>query len=315
MRNGQQPSVASPALTAEAVRVADAAAHACGVKIRLITGLSEIEAVHRLFADIWRPALEGSLMSIDLLQALSTSGNYVVGAHDGAQLLGACVGLFGAPAEKRMHSHIAGVLPAGRRRGIGFALKLHQRAWALQCDISTIAWTFDPLISRNAFFNLAKLGAQVDAYRPNFYGRVNDGVNAGGDTDRLLVNWQLDTRPVAKACAGTATVQDAETERARGAAVALGRSASGRPIAGSADAATVLVAVPPDIERLRACDPAAAQEWRDALREALETLLAEGAIVAGFDRSGWYVLTRPAVPTVAGPTTEPRNHPATEDTP
>jgi predicted GNAT superfamily acetyltransferase len=285
-------------VTATAIQAADAAAQTSEVQIRLINSLDEIEAVHRLFTDIWRPAVEGSLMSVDLLRALTTSGNYVAGAYDGHVLLGACVGLFGPPAEKKMHSHIAGVSSAGRRRSVGFALKVHQRAWALRSDISTIAWTFDPLVSRNAFFNLAKLGARVDAYRPNFYGQMNDGLNAGGDTDRLLVNWHLDTPAVAEAAAGKPIILDAEKERANGAAVALGRSDNGRPEAGArqarpADAGTVLVAVPPDMDWLRANDPDGVQEWRVALRETLAPLLAGGATVAGFDRAGWYVLTRP----------------------
>jgi predicted GNAT superfamily acetyltransferase len=54
----------------------------------------------------------------------------------------------------------------------------------------------------------------------------------------------------------------------------------------------LLVAVPADIEGLRSTDPAASQAWRTAVREVLGTLLAEGATVTGFDRAGWYVLSR-----------------------
>jgi predicted GNAT superfamily acetyltransferase len=55
---------------------------------------------------------------------------------------------------------------------------------------------------------------------------------------------------------------------------------------------TVLVAVPPDVETLRATNPAAATEWRHAVREVLGGLLAAGGRVTGFDKSGWYVVER-----------------------
>jgi predicted GNAT superfamily acetyltransferase len=54
----------------------------------------------------------------------------------------------------------------------------------------------------------------------------------------------------------------------------------------------VLVAVPSDIERLRHHDPGRAAAWRSALREVLGGLMADGARVTGFDRAGWYVLSK-----------------------
>jgi len=285
-------SLAGSTSVEEAVRAADAAAAAAGVQIRMIDELEEIEAVHQLFTDIWRPAVEGSLMPTELLRALSTAGSYVSGAYDGTRLVGACVGLFGPPAERKMHSHIAGVSASVRRRGVGFALKQHQRGWARQAGVTTIAWTFDPLIATNARFNLAKLGARVEGYHPNFYGPMNDGFNAGQDSDRLLVHWQLDSPAVAAAGTGTLLELDPEQESAAGAGIALGRAENGRPVTGSVDAPTVLVALPTDLARMRAEDPQGVREWRVALRDTLTTLLTEGATVTGFARGGWYVVDR-----------------------
>ena len=87
------------------------------------------------------------------------------------------------------------MLSANSRRNVGYALKLHQRAWALQRGIATITWTFDPLVRRNAYFNLAKLGVRATRYLPNFYGAMQDPINAGDDTDRLLVDWDLASPP------------------------------------------------------------------------------------------------------------------------
>jgi predicted GNAT superfamily acetyltransferase len=275
-----------------AALAAGAAARAAGVTMREIADLGDFEAVCRLFDEIWRPDPNNPPVTSELLRALTKADNYVAGAFDGDELVGACVGFFGPPTLATMHSHIAGVSPAVMRRSVGFAIKTHQRAWAMRRGVTTISWTYDPLVSRNAFFNVVKLGATPAEYLANFYGGMNDGINGSDDSDRLLVNWRLDTPAVAAACAGAPQPREAERELARGAAVGLARSAHGGPVAGRLDGATVLVAVPPDVETLRSTDPGRAKEWRVAVREALTTLMTGGWEVAGFDKAGWYVLTR-----------------------
>ncbi|TVT07522.1 GNAT family N-acetyltransferase [Amycolatopsis bartoniae] len=268
------------------------AAGSAGVTVREISDLGGCEAVYDLFDRIWRPDPRNPPVTTELMRALTKAGNYVAGAYAGTELIGACVGFFGTPAAEVLHSHIAGVAPGRAGRRVGLALKLHQRAWALRRGISAIEWTFDPLVSRNAYFNLAKLGAAVTEYLPNFYGGMRDGINGGDETDRLLVDWRLDAPAVLTACAGTPVVWSAEAERARGAAVALGRAGDEMPVPGTMAGNVLLVAVPRDIEKLRATDPGRATEWRAAVRETLGALLGGGARIAGFDRSGWYVVTR-----------------------
>ncbi|MER6441023.1 GNAT family N-acetyltransferase [Streptomyces sp. NPDC001185] len=277
----------------EAVAQAAEAAAVTGTHVREVTSGREFDAVQDLFNVIWRPGPFAAPMTGELLRALAKSGNYVGGAFDGDELIGACVGFFGAPADAALHSHIAGVSNVARVRGVGFALKLHQRAWSLQRGVSAIHWTFDPLIRRNAYFNIVKLGARPEEYLTDFYGGIHDAINGGDDTDRLLTRWQLVGEPVRAACAGDFTPADAVSCRAAGAAVALDRNPSGAPVRGTLDSSTLLVAVPPDIERLRLAAPGTAKEWRAALREVLDTLMAEGARVTGFDRRGWYILRRP----------------------
>jgi predicted GNAT superfamily acetyltransferase len=277
----------------EAAAQAAAAAAAAKTHLREVTSGRELDAVHDLFNVIWQPGPLGAPMTGELLRALAKSGNYVGGAFDGDELIGACVGFFGAPADEALHSHIAAVSNMARGRSVGFALKLHQRAWSLQRGVSAIHWTFDPLIRRNAYFNIVKLAARPEEYLTNFYGGVHDAINDGDDTDRLLTRWQLLGEPVRAACAGNFTPADAASCRAAGAAVALDRNPSGAPVPGTLASSTLLVAVPPDIERLRLTAPGTAKDWRAALREVLGTLMAEGARVTGFDRSGWYILRRP----------------------
>jgi predicted GNAT superfamily acetyltransferase len=265
-----------------------AAAHAAGVTVREITDTGEIQAMYRLFDRIWRPEPHNQPVTAALIRALSKADNYVAGAYDGADLVGACVAFFGPPTQATMHSHITGVAQSGGRRAVGFALKTHQRGWAMRRGLKTISWTYDPLVSRNAYFNLVKLAATPGEYLTNFYGGMNDGRNGADDSDRLLVSWDLAAPAVNAACAG----RPATRVPGDAAVVGLGRTADGRPAAGDLDGRTVLVAVPTEIETLRRTAPDVAHAWRIAVREALGTLMAGGWRVVGFDRAGWYVLTK-----------------------
>ena len=275
-------------IVGSAVGTAEAAARAAGVLIRPVSDLAELAALDRLLAGIWQADASGPLLTTELLRALAKSGNYVAGAFDGDTPVGAAVAFFSAPAERELHSHITGIAAGALGRGVGFALKQHQRAWALRRDIATISWTFDPLVGRNAHFNLAKLAAVPIEYLPNFYGVMRDRINGDDESDRLLVHWELAGSAVVAACAG----RPRRCEPPPTAVVALRRSATGAPVAGSRQGDTLLVAVPDDIEALRRRDPGAAKEWRVAVRDALTTLLADGARFAGFDRAAGYVLTR-----------------------
>ena len=265
------------------------AALASGVDVREISQLPELIGITELYDRIWRPTTNPPI-STELLRALSKAGNYVAGAFDGSALVGACVGFFAAPAHTALHSHIAGVSAAVPRRHVGYALKLHQRAWALRNGVPLIEWTFDPLVARNAYFNIVKLGGLPAEYLPNFYGDMDDSINGDDDSDRLLVRWNLTGERVAAACAGR--FRPAEIGAEKGAVIGLGRGDRDEPVTGSTDADTVLVAVPRDVETLRISDPGQAKEWRIAVREVLGGLFAQGARVTGFDRDGWYVVQR-----------------------
>jgi predicted GNAT superfamily acetyltransferase len=275
------------------------AAQAAGVEVRELSELADLAASCRLYDEIWQPGPDGqSALHPDLLRALTKAGNYAAGAYDCAsgELIGACMGFFGQPVTASLHSHIAGVLPSGLGRGVGFALKVHQRAWCLQRSVREIEWTYDPLIRRNAYFNMVKLGARPAEYLPNFYGSMRDVINGGTDTDRVLVRWDLRSNPAIAASAGRTAPASAAAERERGARVALAEGHDGWPMPESfgvsgLECPTLLVGVPADIERMRGSDPQRAAAWRGALRDVLAPLMADGARVTGFDRDGWYIVS------------------------
>jgi predicted GNAT superfamily acetyltransferase len=262
----------------EATRAAVAAAAAADVVVRELCQMERLKAAQRLFEEVWRPAEGGpSPMTGELLRALAHARCYVVGAFAGARLVGASAGFFTAPPEPALHSHITGVAPGREHRGVGFALKVHQRAWALARGLDTVVWTFDPLVARNAWFNLAKLGATPTGYLEDFYGPMTDAINAGTASDRLLLTWWLQDPAVAAACAGTPRQPPVPP----GAEPALDAGPDLEPVARTTGAPAVTVAVPPDIERL---DPERRRAWRAAVRQALGGRLAKGAVVTGFLR-------------------------------
>jgi predicted GNAT superfamily acetyltransferase len=260
------------------------AAAGIGLRIRELDTLDDFQRVYRLFDDIWHPGPANPPVPVELMRALSHAGNYIAGAFDGRTLVGASVGFFAAPAGEALHSHVTGVT----RRGAGFALKLHQRAWALSRGLTRVVWTFDPLVRRNAYFNLAKLGALPEEYLPEFYGPMADAVNAGDESDRVVVVWRLLDPRVCAACDG----RPYRPEIPAGAVTGIAGQ-GGRPARGTTEGPAVLVAVPEDIEVLRRHDPGVAKAWRHAVRDVLGGLMARGARVRGF-AGGCYVVEPPA---------------------
>jgi predicted GNAT superfamily acetyltransferase len=270
---------------------ADAAARRADVDLRAVDTLWEITAVADLLAGIWERPGEPP-MPAELLRALTHSGNYVVAAHQNERIVGALVGFLGRHDEiAHLHSHILGVRDDARVGGVGFALKQHQRAWALERGLDTIDWTFDPLVRGNAFFNIAKLGAMGHAYSVNFYGEMPDVINKGDESDRVVVRWKLTDPKVDRAARGVPMLPDIDALRASGAAVALTVADGGTPRRGASGGDLVLAQIPSDIVELRRHDAPAAAEWRCALREVMTEGFANGLRVTAMSREGWYVLS------------------------
>ena len=279
--------VDDPVVTA-AAREALAVARASGVQVRVLRDLAPLQQVQALFAAVWDPEPGGEPVTAEMMRALTRAGSYVGGAYAGAELVGACVGFFAAPASRAMHSHVAGVAATSRARSVGRALKVHQRAWALEHGVDRITWTVDPLVARNAWFNVSRLGAVPTEYLPNFYGPMLDGVNGSDTSDRLLMAWDLRGERTAAALAGRPPAPPAAA-----ALPALRADAAGRPVIAVPErrgAPCWRVAVPGDVEALRRSDPGAARAWRTAVRTVLGGAMAAGASVTAVAREGAYLL-------------------------
>src|SRR5919106_1378878 len=160
------------------------------VAVRPLSSLEDVRAAAALFDRIWQ---ERRVMGAPLLRAMATHGGQVLGAFEGNELVGALVGLVGLTEDGRnvLHSHITGVAPETQHRGVGFLLKRAQRDWCQARGIEEVTWTMDPMVARNARFNLHKLGAVGAAFYRDYYGPMEDAFNRGERSDRLEIRWDL----------------------------------------------------------------------------------------------------------------------------
>jgi predicted GNAT superfamily acetyltransferase len=280
-----------------------------GPAISELHELHDLRELERLFAAVWELPNEPPIGS-DVMKALAHSGNYVAGAREGSRLVGGLVGwLGGTPPHEtadpiradqvhgrtigaHMHSHILGVVADAQVRGLGFELKQHQRRWCLDRGIKVVEWTTDPLVRRNAHFNLTKLGAEARQYLVNFYGEMIDGLNAGEESDRLLIRWRLDSKQVEAAATGSAPEPEVDKLLREGAAVVLSVGPSGEPVAGSLFSEVLLCQVPEDIVSVRRANPGVAHAWRMESRRVLSAAFDAGYRISGATRTGWYVLAK-----------------------
>ncbi|MFJ3958491.1 hypothetical protein [Arthrobacter sp. NPDC090010] len=283
MPNTHSPHSAAP----QAREAALAAARTAGVTVLDEHRLEQQRDIEALLISIWGMSPQGAPIPFDVLRSIWHAGCNITAAYrsDGS-LCGAAVAIV-TPGNASTYSLIAGVAPGTGDRGVGFALKQHQRAWSLERGIESMTWTFDPLVSRNARFNLAKLGAHVTEYTRNFYGIMDDEINAQDESDRLSAVWPLATATSIACSEGRPRV--VELPDAAGSSV-LGTGPDGQPhLIGSGE--TLWVRAPEDIVGLRAEDPALATAWRRSLREVFEPAFSSGRVADGVTRTGWYRLS------------------------
>lgn len=261
--------------------------------VRAIDDVEGLVDAGKLLDEIWGKTNADPLVPLSMLRAISYSGNYVCGAYVEGELAGVLVGFLGRhEGAPQLHSHVLGVSERAWGTGIGFTLKQHQRRWALERGLDLITWTFDPLVRRNAYFNLTKLGATLEAYHPSFYGPMTDGVNAGDETDRVVAAWHLSSPRAEVASGGHAPEPDIDASRRAGAKTVLGPGPNGDPVIEPGSGDVLLAWVPDDIIAMRGRDPELARRWRLAQRNVLRGALADGYRSDQVSRGGWLVLTR-----------------------
>ncbi|PSL38645.1 putative GNAT superfamily acetyltransferase [Labedella gwakjiensis] len=230
---------------------AERAAARADVEIVEVSTPGEAAATVDMFSATWG---EGRGADPSTLQAIAHAGNPVLLARRGDAVLGALFSFMGWHGGLHVHSHMTAVAPQLRSGGVGLALKLAQRAQCLEHGITEVRWTYDPLIRRNARFNLWKLGADVVAFHPDFYGVLDDAINGTDRSDRFEVSWRLDAPEVDRAYSGSARLDAIPTRRDD-------------------------LALPDDFESLRRTDPAAAALLRERSRTRIADAVGAGSSV------------------------------------
>jgi predicted GNAT superfamily acetyltransferase len=258
------------------------AARTAGVSLRPLATLDDADRILEVMIATWG---EHQLLPREMIHALGASGNVPWGAFDGQEMIGYVLGWTGIDVEEGLHahSHMLAALPDRRHKGVGYALKLAQRAQAIEQGLHLVRWTFDPLVARNAYFNLWKLGAVADRFHRNFYGDMTDSLNRGERSDRFVVRWDLDRSPGPRSIetGGGTPVLERSDDTDRPVPTLVGVPGSG----------VALVQIPREYGDLREREPELARTWRDALAGAVEACVNVGLVAAGFDGpTGAYVM-------------------------
>lgn len=203
------------------------------------------------------------------------AGGWTLGAFAGDRMVGFVHHLAAVRPDNEIYgySHMMAVARDYQNKGIGARLKWAQRAKAMSEGRNFIKWTWDPMQSRNAHFNLNRLGVMVHAYGDNFYGidyDVDRSKTIGIPSDRLFASWHLNSPRV----------------------VALGEGREHR-----IDAEPVkTIAIPVDWSSVVKNNPQAAVAEQARVRSEFQNAFAEQLVCAGLERGAdesRYLLYRP----------------------
>ena len=229
-------------------------------KIFELKDINRQKFARNIFDEVWQ-LNAGTEITSNLLQATVHSGAYLSGAFIDNFCIGAAFAFPATTGGLHLHSHMTAVLEDYRNQGVGYALKIDQWDWAKKNNYPEISWTFDPLVSRNAKLNLIKLGVDISSYHPNFYGDMPDALNAGDESDRLMVTWKV-----------------------------IGESPVKRELISAPKPTDILIQIPADIVAIRSRDKEENLRWRRKVREQFLHAFEKGGQVVGFSANSEYVV-------------------------
>lgn len=233
------------------------------IVIRECTSIEDFQQCIELERTVWNDADIG-IMPIRLYMISKACNAPTIGAFEASGTsAGKLVGFVHTMIALRdnhvlYHSHLAAVLEDWRHKDIGYKIKLAQREHALKAGVPLIVWTFDPLQSRNAHFNLNKLGAIIRRYAVNYYGEgLSTVFDSNVPSDRVFAEWWVSSPYVESALAGELRTLEDKSQ---------------------------WVSIPENIESVRAQSLEQHQQWRTRVREEFQDKLANGLIARGFER-------------------------------
>jgi predicted GNAT superfamily acetyltransferase len=253
------------------------------MEIRKLATPEEYLEAEQLQHAVWNfPDRE--IIPLNELVVMQKHGGHVFGGFDGPKMASFC---YGCPAFKDgkpyHYSRLLGVLPAYQDSGLGHSMKLKQREYVLAQKLDLVAWTYDPLLSRNAYLNIEKLGCIVREYQVNLFPASGSRFNQGLESDRFTAQWWIASKRTKDRIAGRRPTYDLEAH-----APALETRVSEAGWREPVGTRTTLrskrlsVEIPDDLPALMKDDLPLAQRWRDRTRGVFEAYFAKGYVVYGF---------------------------------
>jgi predicted GNAT superfamily acetyltransferase len=264
----------------------------------------------------WGMSTDSAMVPFHLLITIAHNGGLVLGAFapDGA-MVGFLFGFLGRTVDERAAmmgtpyyhcSHMMGVRPEYQGRSVGYRLKCAQRDYVLGQGLPLVVWTYDPLMSANAWLNVGRLGVICRHYIPNLYGEIREELNAGLPTDRFEVEWWIASdRVTTYLDPAHPRPLPALAERQMAGAEIVNRTIARhdglRAPAGWEPSRSdeIVVEIPTEFQAVRRADMACALDWRLHTREIFQWAFAEGYAVGWFARErdgeeqrSYYVLRR-----------------------
>jgi predicted GNAT superfamily acetyltransferase len=270
-----------------------------GYTIKIIENTDEMHQAVEIQRQVWQEN-DTEIIPAHLMQAAVHSGGLVIGAYADQTLVGFVFGFPGfytTPDGPRLkhYSSIMGVRPEWQGQGVGFSLKRAQWQMVRHQGIDRITWTYDPLLSRNAWLNITRLGGVCNTYLRDFYGNMQDSLNKGLPSDRFDIDlWVNSQRVNHRLSRRRRNALSLEHFLAGGAGVIEPLKVEQQDpqdtsqlsgIQLGSEQTFLLVEIPADFQAIKTADMQLALLWRMRTRLVFEWLFAAGYIVTDFVRS------------------------------
>lgn len=234
-----------------------------------------VPEVVSLLERVWKAPKGAGPITDPMLHTLLHTGARVGAIAQRGLIMGAAITFLRSDDPHVAHMHVVGVAPEAQGQGLGLALIEDARVWALHAGVQRMQWTYDPLVRGLARLYLGVLGAHVISYRHALYGVMEDALNGGATSARLVVECPAD-----RECLPPSTATEFDHLPAM-------INASGRLVALDHPDGMGIAHLPPDIVSLRHARPDLANEWSALIRRLLARPETE---VLGVTSGGHYAL-------------------------
>jgi predicted GNAT superfamily acetyltransferase len=266
------------------------------ITVRPLQTASEFHAAEELQRVVW-PGSELDVVPLHVLTTVAHNGGLALGAFHGERMVGFLFGFLGTdessrdrPALARLKhcSHQLAVLSEYRNQSVGYVLKLAQRDFVAAQGVRLVTWTYDPLESRNARLNIAKLGAVCQTYQREVYGEMADDLNLGLPSDRFQVDWWVTSARVKERLFGQRLPLVLESFTSAGAVIVNPTLAGPGGLPRPAERTVALtgnlaiIEIPAEFQAIKSADMALAHAWRAHTREVFEAAFGMGYWVTDF---------------------------------